>query len=107
MNVDLGVQGWALLIIPALVFGAIAQAIFWKTGPRWLWLAGAVAWVVGGFVASEVIFGAETTEENLQPLIDGLLWDEALLGGMIVGLIAVFSSVLMVRRRHHLPAMAH
>ncbi len=99
MNVDLGVQGWALLIIPALIFGAIAQAIFWRSGPHWLWLVGAVAWVVGGFVASEVIFGSETTEENLQPLINGLLWDEALLGGLLVGLAAVLVTALLYRRR--------
>ena len=107
MNVDLGVQGWALLIIPGLVFGAIAQALFWKAGPRWLWLVGAVAWIVGGFVASEVIFGSETTEENLQPLINGLLWDEAMIGGLLVGLVTVFATVFLFRRQHHVTAMAH
>ncbi len=100
MNVDLGLQGWALLIIPALVFGAIAQAVFWKLGPRWLWLVGAVAWVAGGFVASEVVFGAETTEENLQPLINGLLWDEASLTGLLVGLAAVMVTVYLYRHSH-------
>jgi hypothetical protein len=101
MNVDLGLQGWALLIIPALVFGAIAQAIFWKSGPHWLWLVGVVAWVAGGFAASEIVFGAETTEENLQPLINGLLWDEALMGGLLVGFAAVLATVFLYRRSHH------
>lgn len=99
MNLDLGVQGWALLVVPALVFGLIAQLLLWRRATRWLWLVGAVAWVAGGLFMSEVVFGAETTEENLQPLIDGLAWDEALLGGLVAGTVAVLATWLLTRRR--------
>ena len=99
MNVDLGLQGWALLVIPALGFGLVAQLVFWKRATHWLWLVGAVAWIVGGFVASEVVFGAETTEENIQPLIDGLAWDEALLGGLATGIAAVLVTWFVTRQR--------
>jgi Na+/proline symporter len=98
VNIDLGLQGLALLIIPGLLFGLIAQLIFWKRTTRWLWLIGAVAWVVAGLFMSEVVFGSETTEENLQPLIDGLLWDEALLGGLVAGVAAVLVTWLVTRR---------
>jgi hypothetical protein len=97
MNVDLGVQGVALLIIPGLLFGLIAQLILWRHAARWLWLVGAAAWVVGGLFVSEVVYGAETTEENLQPLIDGLLWDEALFGGLIAAAAAVLVTWLLTR----------
>ena len=77
MNFDLGLQGLALLIIPALAFGLVAQLIVWRTATHWMWLIGTLAWFVGGLFASEVLYGAETTEENLQPLIDGLLGTRA------------------------------
>ena len=104
MNYDLGPQGLALLIIPALAFGLVAQLIVWRSATHWMWLIGAVAWFVGGLFASEVLFGAETTEENLQPLIDGLLWDEALLGGLLTGVAAVVIT-WFATRRHRIEQM--
>jgi xanthine/uracil/vitamin C permease (AzgA family) len=107
MDYDLGLQGLALLIIPALAFGLVAQLIVWKSATHWMWLIGAIAWFVGGLFASEVLFGAETTEENLQPLIDGLLWDEALIGGFVTGVVAVV--ITWFATRHHVmePTPAH
>ena len=64
MDYDLGLQGLALLIIPALAFGLVAQLIVWKSATHWMWLIGAIAWFSGGLFASEVLFGAETTEET-------------------------------------------
>jgi len=106
MNYDLGLQGLVLLIIPALAFGLVAQLIVWNSATHWLWLIGAVAWFVGGLFASEVLFGAETTDTNLQPLIDGLLWDEALIGGFVTGLIAVVVTWFATKghRVEHRPA---
>jgi hypothetical protein len=89
MNYDLGMQGLTLLIIPAIAFGLVAQIIVWKSATHWMWLIGAVAWFVGGLFASEFLYGSEVTEQNLQPLIDGLLWDEALIGGLMAGVVAV------------------
>ncbi len=98
MNFDLGLQGLALLVVPALAFGVIAQLILGSRTTRWLWLIAAVAWCVGGLFASEVLYGAETTEENLQPLIDGLLWDEALIGGALAGVVGVVVTWLVTQR---------
>ena len=98
MNYDLGLQGLALLIIPALGFGLVAQLIVWKSATHWMWLIGAVAWFVGGLFASEVLYGSEVTEQNLQPLIDGLLWDEALIAGFVTGVVAVVTTWFATRR---------
>ena len=97
MNYDLGLQGIVLLIVPAILFGVLAQVVLGRHATHWLWLIGASAWFVGGLFASEVLYGAETTEANLQPLIDGLLWDEALLGGLVTGVIAVVVAWLATR----------
>ena len=107
MDYDLGLQGLALLIIPALAFGLVAQLIVWRSATHWMWLIGAIAWFAGGLFASEVLFGAETTEANLQPLIDGLLWDEALIGGFVTGVVAVV--ITWFATRHHVmePTPAH
>lgn len=106
MNYDLGLQGLALLIIPAVLFGLVAQLVVWRSATHWMWLIGAVAWFVGGLFASEVLYGAETTEANLQPLIDGLLWDEALIGGLVTGLIAVVVTWFATRIRVQEPRPA-
>ena len=107
MNYDLGLQGLALLIIPALLFGLVAQLLAWRSASHVIWLIGAIAWFVGGLFASEVLFGSETTEENLQPLIDGLLWDEALIGGFVTGMIAVIAAWLATRHSRAAPRPAH
>jgi hypothetical protein len=94
---DLGLQGLALLIVPALAFGLLAQAILWRHATHWLWLIAAVAWVLGGLFVSEVMFGAEISDANLQPFIDGLVFDEALFGGLIAGTVAVIATWLVTR----------
>lgn len=59
-----------------------AAGVFWaKFGP-------AAGWFIGGLFASEVVWGAMTAEE-IQPIIDGLAFDEALLGGLIGGVLVV------------------
>jgi hypothetical protein len=98
MNYDLGLEGLALLIVPAILFGLVAQLIVWRRATHWMWLIGAIAWFVGGLFASEILYGGETTEENLQPLIDGLLWDEAVIGGLVTGLVAVIVTWLATKR---------
>ena len=107
MNYDLGLEGLALLIVPALLFGLVAQLMVGRSATHWMWLVGAVAWFVGGLFASEVLYGAETTEENLQPLIDGLLWDEALIGGLVTGTVAVLVTWFTARRHQADRLLAH
>jgi hypothetical protein len=81
---DLGLQGLGILVAFSLVFGLLVQ-IAGRAETHWLWLIAAIGWFVGGLFASEVTF-ATATEEELQPIIDGLAFDEALLGGLLVGI---------------------
>ena len=83
MQYDLGFQGLGILVAISLVFGLLAQ-IAGRAETHWLWLIAAIGWFVGGLFFSEVIF-ATATEQELQPIIDGLAFDEALLGGLLVG----------------------
>jgi uncharacterized membrane protein YhhN len=102
---DLGLQGLAVLVAVSLVFGLLAQLVLGRGTTRWMWLIGAVAWFVGGLIASEVVW-ATATEEELQPVIDGLAFDESLLGGVIVGVPVVLATWFVARRNPHEPASA-
>lgn len=88
MTYDLGSVGLQILLGFSFGFGAIAQLIVGSRGTRWLWLIGAAGWFVGGLFASEVLVGTMTVNE-IQPIIDGLAYDEALLGGLLGGLAVV------------------
>ena len=86
MLYDLGPTGLGILIVLSLGFGIIAQ-VLGRAETRWLWLIGAAGWFVGGIFVSEVLF-ATATVDDIQPIIDGLAFDEALLGGLIGGAAA-------------------
>jgi uncharacterized membrane protein YhhN len=98
MQWDLGLQGVALLVGMSLAFGALAQLIAGRRTTRWMWVIGAGTYFVAGLLTSEAWFGW-ATEEELQPNIDGLSFDEVLLFGVLAGL----ASVLITRyvARHH------
>jgi phosphatidylserine synthase len=87
MEWDLGFLGLGILVGLALVFGVIVQLATWRT-THWMWLIGAVGYFLGGLFVSEVMFPG-VTEAELQPVIDGLAFDEALLGGLVVGAVVV------------------
>jgi hypothetical protein len=98
MQFDLGLQGLGLLVGVSLIFGVLAQLLVGaRAHTHWLWLIGATGWFIGGLFASEIVF-AGVTEQELQPIIDGLAFDEALLGGLIGGLAAVIATMLVVTR---------
>ena len=97
VNFDLGLQGLGILVALSLGFGVIAQLIVGKATTRWLWLIGAAAYFIGGLFASEVLFGT-ATEDELQPIIDGLAFDEALLFGLVAGLLVVLVTWFVTRR---------
>ena len=99
MQWDLGLQGVAMLIVMSLGFGVFAQLLFWSGTTRWLWLLSSAAFFVVGLFISEVWFGW-ATEEELQPNIDGLSFDEVLLG-FVVGIPAVLVVRYLTRRRSH------
>ncbi len=96
MQFNLGLEGVGILVGMSLGFGVIAQIVVRTT--RWTWLMGAVAFFVGGLLTSEVLFGWATVED-LQPNYDGLSFDEALLGGLIVGILVVIAAWYVTRRR--------
>lgn len=98
MEWDLGLQGLAVLAGMSLAFGVIAQLFFGETTTRWLWAIVATAHFLGGLLISEVWFGW-ATEEELQPNIDGLSFDEVLLIGLIPVVLAVFATRYFSQRR--------
>ena len=87
MEFDLGIQGLGILLAIAFGVGLVAQFLP-GAGTSWAGvIAGVAAFVVGLFV-SEVMF-AGVTEAELQPVIDGLAFDEALLASIVAGLVAI------------------
>jgi hypothetical protein len=93
---DLGPTGLGLLVAASLIFGVIAQLIL-RSGTHWLWLTAAVGFFGGGLFASEVMF-ADSTVEDLQPLIDGLFLDEAMFGGLLIGIPVALVTWYVTRR---------
>jgi hypothetical protein len=101
---NLGLNGLATLVAMSAVFGLVVGAISWRAASHWIGPIGAVAFFLGGLFTSEVMFASATAAE-LQPNIDGLSFDEALLGGLILGLAATIVSWYVTRHRtggqHH------
>jgi hypothetical protein len=105
MQWDLGLQGLGLLVLMSLVFGAFAQLVTGRSTTRWMWLIAAGIYFVSGLFVSEVWFGW-ATEEELQPNIDGLSFDEVLLLGLFPGVAAVLVTRYVSRRRRRRPTEA-
>lgn len=80
--IGLGLGGWIVLIVGALMFGAVAQLIG-ETRTGYEWLVDGVAAGIGAVAASEFIVNARTFE----PVWDGLAIVPALIGGIVVGLV--------------------
>lgn len=97
MDWDLGPQGLGVLAAMALGFRVGTQLVVNWRRPRWAWLIAAAAYFLGGLFISEAWFGW-ATEEDLQPNVDGLLFDEVLLIATFPG-IAVLLLVRYLRRR--------
>jgi hypothetical protein len=92
----------------SLGFGVIAQLVAGKATTRWLWLIAAAGYFIGGLFISEVWFGWATQEE-LQPNIDGLSFDEVLLIGLVPGILTVLVTRYVTRRtrRHSADVSLH
>ena len=97
MQWDLGPQGLGLLFLMSLGFGVIAQFVAGRATTRWLWVIAGAAYFVGGLFTSEIWFGW-ATQEDLQPNIDGLSFDEVLLMGLIAGVLSVLVTRYVTRR---------
>lgn len=103
MQWDLGPAGLGLLLTMALAFGLLAQVVAGRwAGTRLLWLVSATTYAVAGLLISEWWFGW-ATEEELQPNIDGLSFDEVLLIGLLPGIASVLVTRYVVRRRDREP----
>ncbi|HEX8025129.1 MAG TPA: hypothetical protein VF484_02885 [Candidatus Limnocylindrales bacterium] len=81
-TIELGLYGWAAIVIGALVFGGVAQ-IVGETQTGYEWLIDAIAVAIGAVVASEYIVGWRTIE----PVFDGLAILPAVIGGVVTGLV--------------------
>jgi uncharacterized membrane protein YeaQ/YmgE (transglycosylase-associated protein family) len=80
--IEMGVLGWVVLIVGALLFGVIAQFVG-ETRTGFEWLVDAIAAGVGAVVASEFITAWRATG----PVFEGLAIVPALIGGLVLGLI--------------------
>jgi len=98
MTWDLGLAGIALLAAMSLGFGLATQVLGGRAATRWLWLIAWAIYFVGGLFTSEVWFGW-ADEEELQPNINGLSFDEVLLFMLLSGVLVVFGSRRLARRR--------
>jgi hypothetical protein len=96
MQFDLGIVGLGLLLVISLGFGVAAQLVVGTGRTRRMWLIGATAWFLGGLYFSEVLF-AWATIDDIQPIVDGLAFDEALLGGLLVGIPVVIVAWYLTR----------
>src|SRR6185369_9121513 len=74
--ISLGLGGWILLIVGALLFGVVAQFVG-ETRTGFEWLVDGIAAAIGALAASEFIVSWRTFE----PTWDGLALVPALLGG--------------------------
>ena len=80
--IALGLFGWAVLIVGALVFGGVAQFVG-ETRTGFEWLVDAIAAGFGALVASEFIVSWRT----FGPEADGLALVPALIGGLVLGIV--------------------
>ena len=80
--IALGLTGWIVLIVGAVIFGAAAQAVG-ETRTGYEWLVDGVAAAIGALAASEFIVSWRAFE----PVFDGLALVPALIGGLVVGVI--------------------
>jgi hypothetical protein len=98
MTWDLGLQGLGLMAAMSVGFGVLAALIAGGSLRRrieYVAVATVVAFAFGLFT-SEVWFGW-ATEEDLQPNIDGLSFDEVLLSGVAMS-VAVGLGLRYLRR---------
>jgi len=81
--IDMTAWGAVILVVGALVIGVLSQFIGDVRTP-FQWVIVAIAALVGGAFASEFITGWRTFE----PVWEGLALLPALVGGLVVGVIA-------------------
>jgi hypothetical protein len=96
MDWDIGFRGLGALMGYALGFGLLAQLFAGKGITHWMWLIASTVFFLSGLLISEAWFGW-ATEQDLQPNIDGLSRDEALLA-IFPGIASVLLTRNLVKR---------
>ena len=81
--VDMTVWGAVILIVGALVIGVISQFIGDVRTP-YHWIVVAIAALVGGVFASEMV----TAWQTIEPVWEGVALLPALVGGLVLGVVA-------------------
>ena len=99
--ITLGLGGWAILIVGALIFGVIAQFVG-ETRTGYEWLVDAIAAAIGALVASEFIVAWQA----FGPVVDGLALVPALVGGLVVGLAVEIATRYVTGGRYTHGAMS-
>jgi hypothetical protein len=102
---DIGLQGLGVVALYSLGFGLIAQLVMWRSTTHWLWLIAAGTFFIAGLLISEVWFGSAIGEE-LQPNIDGLSRDEALLAFIPASIVVWITWAFGRRKMRHRPGHA-
>ena len=97
MEWDVGLWGLALLVGMAAVFAFAIRLIERDEARPWMWLADAAIYVVIAILVSEGWFGW-ATEEDLQPNVDGVSFDEVFL---LATMAAAGTSALVRWLQHH------
>jgi uncharacterized membrane protein YeaQ/YmgE (transglycosylase-associated protein family) len=87
LAITIGLGGWILLIVGAVVFGVVAQFVG-EARTGYEWFVDAIGFGVGALIASEFIVGLQT----FAPVWDGLALVPALVGGLVLGLIVELST---------------
>lgn len=83
LNINMALGGWVLVVIGALVIGIVAQFIG-ETRTGFQWLVVGICAGIGAVVTSEFIVDWRTFE----PVWEGLALVPALVGGLVVGVVA-------------------
>jgi hypothetical protein len=100
MQWDLGWQGIGVLAGLSVGFGILTQLFFLSVRTWWAGILGAALFFVAGLLISEAWFGW-ATEEQLQPNIDGLSFDEVLLIGFGIGIPLLLVARFLARGWGH------
>jgi hypothetical protein len=95
LSIALGLGGWVVLIVGALILGLVAQFVG-QTETGYEWLVVAIGAGVGAVVASEFIVGWR----DFGPVWDGLAMGPALIGGLVLGLVVEVATRLLTGGRY-------
>ena len=87
MQFDMGFGAFAVVIVAALILGALVQ-LYLKPKTPYEWLIAGVGVAVGAWLASEITWTQWFTGlTDLGPQFDGLLIIPAAIGGLVLGAI--------------------